>query len=265
MTTSKETGSDLNVKFGQEARDLLYAFDKRTTFVNHGSYGVAPQQLLKKRLDLIKEQESSPDRWFRFTSPLLAEKNIDALAKFLKVDSQQLTLCANATDALNIVIKSLNYREDNIEEEVILASRYTYNAILNTLHYTANYRSTDLEYKHFGAVKIFQAPCVYPISSVDQVLDAYDKMCRYLIQEKHYRIKLVVLDHISSETATLYPVKEIIQIVRKWSQKTIVVIDGKLELSQSSPQNGLCVIVLCKCKLWRAFQVLTPSDKSKSS
>ena len=226
MAERETTRSLSNINFGREARDLLYSLDPRTTFVNHGSYGVAPKQLLKKKIDLIKEQDSSPDKWFRYTIGQLAENNLNALAKFLNVAPEHLALCVNATDALNSVIKSINYREDNIEEEVILASQYTYNAVVNTLHYTANYR-TDLIYNHFGPAKIFRVPCSYPISSVNQILNAYERMCEYLIKEKHYRIKLAVLDHISSESATLFPVKEIIEIIRRYSKHTTIIVDGK--------------------------------------
>lgn len=57
-------------------------------------------------------------------------------------------------------------------------------------------------------------------------MEYFEKACEKIINEKKLRIRLVVIDHISSATAILYPVGEISQTIRKWSKDCIILIDG---------------------------------------
>ena len=55
-------------------------------------------------------------------------------------------------------------------------------------------------------------------------------MCNLIINQKKLRLLLAVIDHISSATAILFPVKELICLIRKWtnySNETLILIDGK--------------------------------------
>lgn len=199
----------------------------RTAFVNHGSYGVAPTMLLRKHAELLRIQDESPDKFFRYESFDLWKHNISSLANYLNVDAKSLLLCQNVTDALNAVIKSINMNQDNIHEEVILACQYTYKAVANTLDFYSKYR-LDASQK----VKVYQVPCVYPLASEQQIVDAFDKQCEQLVNEKKCRIVLAVVDHITSETATVFPVKRIVETIKKWSSKTPVIVDGAHALGQ---------------------------------
>lgn len=74
-------------------------------------------------------------------------------------------------------------------------------------------------------------PCEFPLLSKEQVIQDFDKMCHHIVVEQKQRLRLAVIDHISSATAILYPIKELIQLVRKWtnySSETLICIDGTI-------------------------------------
>jgi len=54
--------------------------------------------------------------------------------------------------------------------------------------------------------------------------------------KKNLKLRLIILDHIASASATLYPIKEIIAVIRKWDQisnnKSLILIDGAHSIGQ---------------------------------
>jgi aspartate aminotransferase-like enzyme len=57
-------------------------------------------------------------------------------------------------------------------------------------------------------------------------------MCEEIVSVKGLRLRCALVDHISSASATLFPVKEIVEIIRKWSPETLVMIDGAHAIGQ---------------------------------
>lgn len=73
---------------------------------------------------------------------------------------------------------------------------------------------------HFSAgVEIAMVEISYPINGKDDVISAFRKAL-----EEHSGIKIAVIDHISSATAILFPVKEIVELCHQ--HDVITVIDG---------------------------------------
>ena len=218
------------IEFGENARKNLYLLDDRIHFTNHGSYGAVPKPIQNKRFELLEEMEKAPDAWFRVKSLKLWNSNRHSLAQYLKVNDENIVLTENATDAINSILKATT--EHLTKNDAILAHEYTYAAVLNAIDYVAKYRFSTTD----DQINIFKVPCKYPITSVEEVLNAYDLMCEKIIVENKLKLSLVVLDHISSATATLFPVEEIIKIIRKWEgvqeSKIKVLIDGAHSIGQ---------------------------------
>ena len=65
-------------------------------------------------------------------------------------------------------------------------------------------------------------------------MDEFSKMIDYIINEKKLRLRVALIDHISSSTAILYPVKEIIELIRKKTKQmdTLVMVDGAHAIGQ---------------------------------
>ena len=186
----------------------LFNLNETTFFTNHGSYGACPKIIHDKKVKLMLEMESEPDKWFRFTSIDYWNKSRARLADYLRIDVANLVLCQNATESVNVALKSVTFRRDH----AILATEYTYGAVLNSIDYVAKYR---LDKDH--QVPVFKVACRFPVLSEAALLEEFEKTCRHIVEEKRLKIRVAVIDHISSASAMLYPVEKINKIIRKWS------------------------------------------------
>lgn len=215
------------MEFGKQARAEYYALDSRFTFTNHGSFGSSPKPILEKRKQLQEEMEARPDEWFRWSSFELYKKSVNALRDYLKLEtSNGLVICENATESINSVLKSIEF--DDPENQVILATNYTYAAILNSIDYTAKHNRAGR-----STIEIFELKTEFPLASTQQLLDELDRTCERIVKEKRKSIKLAVFDHISSMTAMLFPVTEMNKIVRKWDSNSLILVDGAHALGQT--------------------------------
>lgn len=207
--------------FGLKSKLELFNLSPEITFTNHGSYGSVPKEILQEKINLQYEMESCPDKWFRLTSLDLWNKNIDILARYLGVGPKNLVLCVNATEAINSVLKAIDAKPS---QDVILATEYTYQAVLNTIKYVSRYKKPD-------NIEIIKVPIKFPISNLQSILDSFDEICK-LIKNKNLNVKLAVIDHISSATAMKFPISEISSIIRKWNDEAIILIDGAHSIGQ---------------------------------
>ena len=73
---------------------------------------------------------------------------------------------------------------------------------------------------------MFKVDIKFPIKTVDELFTAFEDKIKEILIEKKLRLRLAVIDHISSATAMLFPVDKICQLIRKWSQNSLILIDG---------------------------------------
>ena len=214
------------IEYGKLIKSKFYnSLDPNTVFTNHGSYGIAPNVVLKKKRELQEEMEKCPDKWFRYTSFDLYKQNIKSLASYLKVNSDNILLCENATDSINSILKSIDFNIENPNQDVILATEHTYLAIKNAIDFTSRYRFKK-------PVEVIELKITFPIKEKKDLLDELDKTCDQIINYRKLNLKMAIFDHISSATALLYPIEEMNKIVRKWSKDCIILIDGAHALGQ---------------------------------
>jgi len=209
----------LRIKYGKELKEEMFNLNHSVYFTNHGSYGSVPKSILEKKFQLQLELEKSPDKWFRFTSFDLYQKNIESLANYLKINKENLVFIENATDGINCALKSIEFNGCN---DAILTTNYTYPAILNTIDYISEFRFNQKT----DQVNVVKAEIRFPIISVESLLAEFDEKCREIVNEKKQRLRLAVIDHISSATAMLFPIEKIIKLIRKWNKECIILIDG---------------------------------------
>ena len=228
MNTEVSTNgnNDIILKFGKKMKhdNAWYYFDTSIVFTNHGGLGRVPKSIIKKRQELQLMMESSPDIFYRITSYKLWHDSRLAMANYLNVNVDNLILCQNTTAGINSILNSINFEVNN---DVILATEFTYEPILNAIDNTSKYRFD--QDKHIQVLKL---DISFPIDSVQTIVNKFEKICKIIVNEKKLNLRLAVIDHISSSIATLYPVKEIIQIIRKWNSKTIILIDGAHAIGQ---------------------------------
>ena len=90
-----------------ENRAELWPLDRAVTFLNHGSFGACPAEVLRYQSVLRAVMEAEP---VRFLSRELDDR-LDvarrALAAFLGADADDLAFVTNATGGVNAVLRSL--------------------------------------------------------------------------------------------------------------------------------------------------------------
>ena len=180
-----------------------WLLDPAITFLNHGSFGATPRVVLEKQSELRAQMEREPVRFFvRELEPLLDEAR-RTLAAFLGADAEGLAFVPNATAGVNAVLRSLDL--DKFDE--LLVTNQEYNACRNALDYVAA----------ISGAKVVVADIPFPIDSPDVVLAR-------ILEKVSDRTRLLLIDHITSQTALILPVERIVKELAARGVDTL--IDG---------------------------------------
>src|SRR2546425_791072 len=180
-----------------------WALASRTVFLNHGSFGACPKPILQLQTQIRLQMEAEPVQflWRYYDEHLdLARK---ALARFLRAHPEELVFVNNATTAINAVARSCSLRQG----DEVLTTSHDYNACRNVLREAVR--------RAGGRLVVARIP--FPVSSPADVVDA-------VLRSVTRRTRLAMIDHMTSDTALIYPVE---QLVRELEQRGIdVLVDG---------------------------------------
>jgi len=167
-----------------------WLLDEGLAFLNHGSFGACPRPVLDAQSQLRAELERNPVRflWRELEGRLDSARA--ELATFLGADTADLAFVINATTAVNAVLRSLDFQPG----DEIITTDHAYNACSNVLSETA---------RRTGAA-VIAARIPFPIASASAVVEA-------ILAAVTPRTRLVFIDHVTSPTALILPVAEIIR------------------------------------------------------
>ena len=180
-----------------------WLLDESITFLNHGAFGACPRVVLAEQSRLREEMEREPVRflWREIDQRIDSARTV--LAEFLHADAADLAFVSNATSAVNAVVRSLDLQ---VGDE-LLTTDHGYNACRNVLDEMA---------RRSGA-RVVVAAVPFPISSADEITAS-------IVGAVTVRTRLVLLDHVASPTALIFPVQEIVRLVE--SRGVPVLVDG---------------------------------------
>ncbi|MBD2347253.1 aminotransferase class V-fold PLP-dependent enzyme [Anabaena subtropica] len=181
----------------------LWLLDKAVVFLNHGSYGACPKPVLLVQEKLRSQMEKEPLRFFGREWEPLSDNARAELATFVNADIEDLVFVPNATTGVNSVLRSLHFAPD----DEILTTNHEYNACRNVLDFVAD-RS--------GA-RVVVAKVPFPLESPQQVFTA-------IIEHVSAKTRLALLDHVTSQTALIFPIQELVQELQARGIDTL--IDG---------------------------------------
>ncbi len=172
-----------------------------TVFLNHGSFGACPRPILELQSDLRQQLEAEPVQflWRRYEERL--EPARVALAEFVGARSRDLVFVTNATTGVNAVVRSLRFQPD----DEILTTDLDYNACRNALAEAA---------RRAGA-RLVIAPVPFPLRSAGEVIEA-------VLRAVTPRTRLAMLDHVTSNTALVLPVEQLIRELEARGVDTLV-------------------------------------------
>jgi isopenicillin-N epimerase len=178
-----------------------WRLDSEVTFLNHGSFGACPVEVLDEQQRWRERLEAEPVRFLgRELDGYLAAAR-EAIGRFVGADGDDLALVTNATGAANAVVRSLHFEPG----DEILTTDHEYNAILNVIRHVA---ARD------GA-RVVVARLPFPASSSDD-------LCARILATATERTRLAVLSHITSPTALVLPIEPIVAALAQRGIDTLV-------------------------------------------
>jgi isopenicillin-N epimerase len=181
----------------------FWHLDPAIAFLNHGAFGACPIPVLEYQQSLRYKLEQQP---LQFLSREIEERLDEArsgLAQFLNTTSANLVFVPNATTGVNAVLRSLKFQPG----DTVVTINQAYNACRNALNFIAE--------RH--GLEIFVADIPYPIATPEQVIDV-------VLSTVTPSTKLVLLDHVVSQTGYVLPIAPIIQSLNLRGIETL--IDG---------------------------------------
>lgn len=181
-----------------------WQLDPTTTHLNHGSFGATPIEVLDHQRALRHRLEANPVDFFQRRYQPLLERSRATLADFVQADPNGLVFVPNATYGVNSVLRSLEPQLAAGCE--IVVTTHTYNACHNAAVETA---------RRVGA-RIVVADIPFPIASPSEASTA-------ILEAVTPRTALVLLDHVTSATALVLPIGE---IVADLEPDVTVLVDG---------------------------------------
>jgi isopenicillin-N epimerase len=179
----------------------LFPLDRSYTFLNHGSFGSCPHEVLAAQARHRAAIEARPIEMLgRKLTPMLRE-SATQVARFVGTKPARLGFVTNATEGINAFLRSMRW---SAGDEVVVVD-HVYNAMRQSIR-----RLGD----EFGVV-LREVEVPLPIRRAEDWTDAVMSAC-------NTRTRLVLIDHITSPTALIVPVESIVAAARRQGIATLV-------------------------------------------
>ncbi len=182
LVASARYGGPVNQDIVQE-----FGLDPAVVHLNHGAFGCAPVSVRREVTGWQYRAERNPHRFNRIDLPILIADARGKAAEFLGLDAQACALVRNVSEGISAVLGSLDLTAG---DEIVLCS-HGYGAVRIAVQHWAARRGAVLVQAEFGVG-----------AGRQEIVDAY----RAAVTT---RTVLVVVDQITSPTATALPVAEI--------------------------------------------------------
>ena len=182
-------------------RAEAWGLDRAVAMLNHGSFGACPEPVLQRQATLRQQMEAEPVRFLvRQMQPLL-DQSRQALAELIGCEAENLVFVSNATAGVNAVLRSLRFRPG----DELLITNHGYNACNNVARYVAERENATLVTVDLPAV----------VESGEQIVEV-------VLARVNERTRLAMLDHVTSATAVVFPVEELVRRLNEQGVDTLV-------------------------------------------
>jgi len=193
-------------EFGHSMRQH-YLLNEKYNNLNHGSYGCTPEYVIKARDNCIQQFESKPDFFLNYIHPKLYLENRKAIAKLIDVEPEDIVFVKNATEASACILHSLNY----LPNDIILMFDFVYGAVKSLCNKLADKYQLQL---------VIMETNREILSSKEKII----QLVKDAISQYGKKIRVGIVDFITSTPALLLPIEEIISIFRE--NDIFCMIDG---------------------------------------
>tara|TARA_B100000945_G_scaffold73048_2_gene55850 strand:- start:17937 stop:19121 length:1185 start_codon:yes stop_codon:yes gene_type:complete len=167
-----------------------WSFDPDVIFLNHGSFGATPNQVMEEQTRIRAHLESDPVRFFEREAFGLMNEASEKLSDFLNADSDGMTFCQNATSGVNTVLRSLTL---NRGDEIIIPN-HSYQACWNAIDFVAS---------RWGA-KVVVVDLPFRCDSEEEIIEP-------LLGAITPRTVLAMIDTVTSPTGLRMPFEKLVE------------------------------------------------------
>ena len=183
--------------------DLKHKFllDKNVTFLNHGSYGACPVPIFEDYQTWQRKLEQQPVKFLKTDIWNALRNSRLSLSEFVGCNEDEILFFHNPTSAIANVINSLQLNEG----DEVLMTDHEYGALV---------RQWNL-WGEKNKVNIIQQKIPVPVTSKKEFVE---KFWRGVTK----KTKVIFISQITSPTAIIFPVEEIINMAKEKGILTIV-------------------------------------------
>lgn len=177
-----------------------WMLDPGIHFLNHGSFGATPREVLQAQQQYRDRMERQPVDFLVRQMPGELRAAADALARFLGAQGDDLAFVENATAGVNAVLRSYPWRAG----DELLLSVYAYPAVQNLARFVA-------------------ARCGIVVRTFDFAFPLIEgEIVQRFSAALTPRTRMAILDHVSSPLAIVYPLPEMLALCRQHGVQTLV-------------------------------------------
>lgn len=180
----------------------LFLLDPDLHFLNHGSFGACPREVLQDYQRWQLEMERNPVEFLGRRSAELLAQSRKVLARELGAQPEHLVYLSNATQGVNTVAHSLGLRAG----DEVLCTDHEYGACNNAWNHVCQRASAH--YRQVAVPLPFEA----------------EDFTRRIWAGLTPRTRVLFLSHITSNTGLIFPIAELCQRTREAG--ILTVIDG---------------------------------------
>ncbi len=180
-----------------------FALDPAIVFLNHGSFGACPHEVLAAQSELRARLEAEPVRFFMRELPCLLDAAREEAARFVGARPEDFVFVRNATAGVNAVVASARLEPG----DELLTTSHAYAACRYALDYYAG---------RVGA-RVVVADVPFPIGGPDEAIVP-------ILESVTERTRLALVDHVTSPTGIVFPIERIAEELE--ARGVRVIVDG---------------------------------------
>ncbi len=185
-----------------DVRDA-FEFAPELVHLNHGSFGAVPRAVREEQDRWRAHIERDPTSFYTFELPDLMREQAAAAARRFGGTGGDWVFCENATAAMDGILHGLSLSPG---DEIVTTS-HAYGAVLKAMQWTAAKRGATLR-----------------LADLPPTLTGEEEVVEAVAGALGPRARLLVVDHITSATAAVFPVAALVQRAR--AAGVAVLVDG---------------------------------------
>ena len=169
-----------------------WRLDSNIEYLNHGSFGAVPKVVAAAQREIQALEENNPNLFFRTTLPKLHDEAREFVAEWLGTSPELFAFVPNASQGVITAASALVTKP----RSQIVATSLGYGGVLNGL--------AEIARRTQSTLRIAEIEFTAGVQTADDIADS---VFAALTNET----SLVVLDQITSETALVLPIEQIVR------------------------------------------------------